>query len=232
MPAVNRGAQRLLFGERKRVDRSDRIFNVRIPPTHREMGCGIPREMAPLALRRLRDLIARLRIEVGFVVDLRFVAAGELLMSSCYQRDTCKLGAHIGEHADRSLYFVDIFQTLRKQLGGRPHWGKEHDLGAAEISVRFPGYGTFAALRRELDPLGVFENAFIRRVFPRQGTTVVLVASPRLDALHVQGQHGRCAGCVCEMRPNTRSPGQRPAEELPAVRRRVAGGDASDGRPD
>ncbi|MFP5218435.1 MAG: D-arabinono-1,4-lactone oxidase, partial [Actinomycetes bacterium] len=48
--------------------------------------------------------------------------------------------------------------------GGRPHWGKEHDLTADELRPRYPRFDAFIALRDALDPSRRFSNAYLERV--------------------------------------------------------------------
>jgi L-gulono-1,4-lactone dehydrogenase len=164
VPSINRAVDQVYFRSRRRVDRSDRVFNLPMPPTHREMEYGIPRDVAPLALRRLRELTHTLRIVVNFVVEVRFVAHDSILLSPSFGRNSCQLGAYIGEHPHLPIYF-DAFETLCRQLNGRPHWGKEFQASADDLHQRIPGIGRFLSVRRALDPNKRFDNRFARRVF-------------------------------------------------------------------
>ena len=164
VPAINRAVARAYFRPRRRRDRSDRVFNLPMPPRHRQMEYGIPRDVAPLALRRLRELVRTLRVAVDFVVELRFVARDAILLSPSYGRDSCQFGAYMGDHPHRMVYF-DSFETLCWQLDGRPHWGKEFGLRAKELRQRVPGMERFCNVRRSLDPDKRFENRFTRRLF-------------------------------------------------------------------
>lgn len=170
VPAINRAVARAYFRPRRRQDRSDRIFNLPMPPRHRETEYGIPRDVAPLALRRLRELVQSLRVAVDFVVELRFVARDAILLSPSFRRDSCQIGAYMGDHPHRAVYF-DAFETLCWQLDGRPHWGKEFGMGAKEIRQRVPGLERFCTVREVLDPDRRFENRFTRRVFGEAGET-------------------------------------------------------------
>jgi L-gulonolactone oxidase len=163
VPAINRGVGRLFLRPRQRTDRSDRILTLPMPPKHREMEYGIPCEVASLALRRLRDLVRGLRIAVDFVVEVRFVAHDTILLSNAYRRDSCQIGAYIGEHPHRAIYF-DAFETLCRQLDGRPHWGKEFDARESDLRTRVPGLRRFLKVRKTLDPHKLFDNRFTRRV--------------------------------------------------------------------
>lgn len=153
------------FKDSVRVGRSDRVFNLVMPPVHREMEYGIDIAESAAALRELRALIERERLQVNFVVEARFVAADDILMSGAYGRTSCQLGAYIGECGSRAAYFRG-FEALCLARGGRPHWGKEFGCDAAAVRAVFPGYDRFAATRQRLDPDGLFVNAFVRRILP------------------------------------------------------------------
>lgn len=53
------------------------------------------------------------------------------------------------------------------ELGGRPHWGKMHGLGAAALRGCCPRFKEFVALRDRLDPAGWFANDYLDRVLGR-----------------------------------------------------------------
>lgn len=165
-PLLNRAVAAAYFNTQVRIDRSDRVFNVALPPPHRELEYALPRQEAAPALRRLRARIEALGLRVNFVVELRFAAADDVLLSPARGRETCWLGAYMAEAPDLPAYFA-AFEALCLELGGRPHWGKEHGLDAAQLRHAFTDLRRFDALRRELDPTGMFENAFTRRVFRR-----------------------------------------------------------------
>jgi hypothetical protein len=49
-------------------------------------------------------------------------------------------------------------------LDARPHWGKELHHTAEHLAPLYDRFGDFLALRDELDPERVFDNAFLRQV--------------------------------------------------------------------
>jgi FAD-linked oxidoreductase len=163
-PSVNSIVNATYFRPRQRVDRSDRVFSTIMPPIHREAEYGIPRAQAAVALERLRKLIEQHRLHVNFIVELRFVAADDILMSPCYGRPSCQFGAYMYPNRSIETYFHE-FERLMADLDGRPHWGKEFTLDAQSLRRQCPGYDRFDAIRRQLDPHGIFENDFVRRVF-------------------------------------------------------------------
>ncbi len=164
IPWVNHGVAAAYFIDRERVGRSDRLFNVPMPPVHREMEYGIPRPQAAPTLRRLRALIERRALRVNFIVELRFVAADDLLLSGAFGRQSCQLGAYMAQAPDLDAYFK-LFEAMALEIGGRPHWGKEFSASAEALRACLPRLDDFNALRRDLDPDGLFANPFIRRIF-------------------------------------------------------------------
>ncbi|MFO0746279.1 MAG: D-arabinono-1,4-lactone oxidase [Myxococcota bacterium] len=161
VPALNRLVGKSYFRDRTRVDRSDRVFNVAMPPRHLEMEYGLPLDAAGPAWREVQRLIEREHLRVNFVQEARFVAADRCHLSPAYGRESCQLGAYMApsRHSDR---FFEAFERIALDLGGRPHWGKLFHAEAAALAPRYPLWARFQALRRELDPDGVFTSAFTR----------------------------------------------------------------------
>ncbi|MCA9515007.1 MAG: FAD-binding protein [Myxococcales bacterium] len=164
VPALNRLVAASYFKAGSRVDRSDRVFNVAMPPRHLEMEYGLPVDAAGDALLAMRDLIERGRLKVGFVQEVRFVAADACHLSPASGRESCQLGAYVGRCRDADAFFR-AFEHMALDRDGRPHWGKLFSADAATLAPRYPRWERFQALRRELDPAGVFSSAFTRRVF-------------------------------------------------------------------
>ena len=55
-------------------------------------------------------------------------------------------------------------EELARAAGGRPHWGKLHTLGAAELRPLYPRFDDALAVRDRLDPDRTFANAYTERV--------------------------------------------------------------------
>ena len=163
-PAINKLIAKAYFSPGRRVARGDRVFNLTMPPIHREAEFGVPRKRTADALAGLAELIDRERLYVNFIVEVRFVAADDIMLSGAYGRDSCQLGAYIGDCRSCEPYFRGI-EELCRPMGGRPHWGKEFLATRDELREAYPMFDRFDAIRRELDPDGLFENDFIRRVF-------------------------------------------------------------------
>lgn len=154
------------FGDGKRVAQSDRAFNLAMPPVHREAEWAYAMGDAPEALAELERFITRAGVRVNFPCEVRFVKADSMWLSPAYERDACHVGVYQAESPDLAVYFRGASELARRRAA-RPHWGKEFDWSADEIAAAYPRARDFAALRRELDPTGVLENAFVARVLGR-----------------------------------------------------------------
>ena len=120
-------------------------------------------DQAAEALRRNRALIEEEGLRVNFITEVRFVRADENWMSPATGRDSCQLGAYMARAPGIERYF-DGFQASMKDLGGRPHWGKEFKTTPAELATMYPRFDDFRAKVRELDPNQVLRSRFIDRL--------------------------------------------------------------------
>ncbi len=164
IPPLNRLVAGAYFRPAHRVARSDRVLNIAMPPRHVETEYAIPRARTGEALRALRATIERLALDVNFVVEWRFVAADDLMLSPAFGRDVCHVTACVAPCRDADRY-LRAFEGLMIELGGRPHWGKVFHVEHPELEALVPNLARFDALRRRMDPGGTFANAFVRRVF-------------------------------------------------------------------
>ena len=71
-------------------------------------------------------------------------------------------------HQDAALDFQPVFEVaepILRRHGGRPHWGKIHTLGPAELRQLYPRWDDFLALRQRLDPQGKLLNPYLAQLF-------------------------------------------------------------------
>jgi L-gulono-1,4-lactone dehydrogenase len=164
IPPCNRLVARTYLDARQRVGRSDRILSLVMPPRHRETEYAVPLAAAAAAMRANRSVIVEAGLRVNFISELRFVRADDAWMSPASGRDSAQLGAYMSQAPGVERYFAD-FQGAMLALDGRPHWGKEFRVSAAQIRTMYPQAEAFAATVADLDPDKVFFGRFLQRVF-------------------------------------------------------------------
>jgi L-gulonolactone oxidase len=147
-------------GSRTRIDESHRIFTSPRLVRFRESEWALPRDRAADALRAVMDIVARGRHLVSFPVEFRFGAADDIPMSLASGRDTAYVAVHMYRGVEHRRYFADVFAAMR-EMGGRPHWGKIHELVRDDLRPLYPRFDEFAAVRKRLDPRGTFSNAYL-----------------------------------------------------------------------
>ena len=150
-------------GRSTKVDRSFRVFASERRIKFTEMEYGIPRAHAAEAVRRVLDVAARPELGVAYPIEVRFVAADEVMLSASHRQNTCYIAVHQDRHLDWEPYFRAV-EKIADEYGGRPHWGKRHFQTAATLAPRYPRWDEFQALRAKLDPQGRFANAYTERV--------------------------------------------------------------------
>ena len=61
-------------------------------------------------------------------------------------------------------WLVTAAEKYLRPLGARPHWAKWFYSTSKELAPLFPRWNDFIQLRDKLDPRGVFQNPYLRRV--------------------------------------------------------------------
>jgi L-gulonolactone oxidase len=150
-------------GSAKLVDRSDRILISTRLLRFAEMEYAIPREHACEALLAVRDLIDDEGLAVSFPVEVRFTAPDDVPLSTAHGRESCYIAVHMARGVPYETYFRGV-EAIMDRFAGRPHWGKVHFQTADTLAPRYPEWDRFQAVRRTLDPDGVFRNAAVDRV--------------------------------------------------------------------
>jgi L-gulono-1,4-lactone dehydrogenase len=162
IPPLNRRIVPLMQPS-KVVDHAYRVYASRRNIPFTEMEYGIPRAAASEALRRLVDLIERRRLPVSMPYEVRFTKDDDAYLSTAAGRDTCYIAVHQYRGMDFDSYFRGV-ERIMDDYDGRPHWGKRHFQTAATLALRYPEWEAFQAVRRRLDPDGVFTNDYTDRV--------------------------------------------------------------------
>lgn len=128
-----------------------------------EMEYHLPREAGPAAMREIRDAIVNQKLDVFFPIEFRLVAADDAWLSPFYGRKSCSIAVHQVSSKDPKPYF-DVIEPILRKHGGRPHWGKQHTLGAADFEKLYPHWKDFLKVREKLDPTGKFLNEHLSQV--------------------------------------------------------------------
>jgi FAD/FMN-containing dehydrogenase len=152
-----------VLSAREYSDLSHRVF-----VTHRgvrfvESEFAIPRESVHHVLRELRALVPRLENPTAFPVEVRVAAADDIWLSTANGRDSAYVAIHQFVGMPYLEYF-SAFASIAAEVGGRPHWGKMHNLDAAALQKLYPHFDDFVRVRAEVDPAGVFGNPYLDRV--------------------------------------------------------------------
>jgi FAD-linked oxidoreductase len=162
IPTANRIAARAL-GSRRYSDLSYRVFATERRVRFCEMEYAVPRPVAVETIRAVVDAVERSGLRIAFPVELRVAAADDIPLSTASGRPSAYIAVHVPAAVDHRRYFA-LVASIVDEVGGRPHWGKLHRLDAATLRRRYPRFDEFTAVRRDVDPDGVFANAELDRV--------------------------------------------------------------------
>jgi FAD-linked oxidoreductase len=165
IPTANRLAAGAL-GTRRYTDLSYRVFATPRRVRFCEMEYAVARPVAVETIRAMTDAVDRSGLRIAFPVELRVAAGDDIPLSTASGRDSAYIAVHLPVGVDPSAYF-SLVERIMGDAGGRPHWGKMHTLDATVLRTRYPRFDEFVALRRTVDPTGVFANAELDRVLGR-----------------------------------------------------------------
>ena len=149
MPAINRLTRPARPGEF--ADDSWKVFCSSREVRFVESEYAVPRASVEAVLVELRAWFERTREPVTFPVEVRFVAADDVWLSTAYERDSAYVAVHQYHRMDPRPLFA-AFEAIVAEHAGRPHWGKVHTLGAERLRELYPRFDDFRAVRDRLDP--------------------------------------------------------------------------------
>lgn len=152
-----------VLSAREYSDYSHRVFVTKRAVRFVESEFAVPRESVGQVLAELRALVPKLEHPVAFPVEVRVAAADDIWLSTAYGRDTAYVAVHQFLGMPYREYFAE-FARIAGAFGGRPHWGKLHELDAEQLRERYPRFEDFRRVRAETDPTGLFSNPYLDRV--------------------------------------------------------------------
>lgn len=162
IPRLNRLTSAAL-SRRSYSDRSHRVFTTPRRVRFVESEYAIPAGAAPEVLAELRREVPKLTDPVMFPVEVRVAAADDIWLSTASARASAYIAIHQYCGLPYQAYF-DLFESIVAGVGGRPHWGKLHTLGAERLSELYPHFADFVRIRDQVDPGGLFTNPYLDRV--------------------------------------------------------------------
>jgi L-gulonolactone oxidase len=144
-------------------DDSWRVFCSRRAVRFVESEYAVPQAAVVDVLLALKDWVDRHEEAVPFPVEVRFLAADDVWLSTAHGRDTAYVAVHQYHRMEHARYFA-AFEAIVAEHAGRPHWGKLHTLDADRLRTLYPRFEDFLRVREELDPHRLFGNAHLERV--------------------------------------------------------------------
>ena len=129
-----------------------------------ELEYTLPLAAGPGALRAIRDLVKARYPDMTWAVEYRTMAGEDPLLSPTQGQDSVTISVHQATDLPYESYFRDV-EAICLTAGGRPHWGKLHWLDRSAVDLVYSDADAFRAVRRELDPGGMFLNQHLGALF-------------------------------------------------------------------
>jgi FAD/FMN-containing dehydrogenase len=128
-----------------------------------EMEYTLPLSEGPAALREIRNLIQTRYPECTWAVEFRTQPGENPLLSPTQGMESATISLHQAIDKPHEPFFRDA-EPIFLAHGGRPHWGKIQYLSDIQIADLYPDLSEFEAIRREMDPTGMFVNGYLREL--------------------------------------------------------------------
>lgn len=148
----------------ERVDWSHRIYPSERVTRFVEMEYAVPAAAAFGTLTAVRTLMRDRHPELTWAVEFRGQAGDVLPLSPTQGRDVVTISLHAQPDDPWQPGFAAA-ERLLLDAGGRPHWGKLHQLADEPLTGLYPRLDEFQVCRRNLDPTGRLLNSYLRPLF-------------------------------------------------------------------
>jgi FAD/FMN-containing dehydrogenase len=116
------------------------------------------------ALHAMRELMQRSLPDSVYPLEVRTVGPDEAFLSPQFRTPTVVISVSGTPGTDYWAYLRSV-DALLAGFDARVHWGKLHFLTPERLRELYPRADDFVALRRELDPQGMFLNDHLRPLF-------------------------------------------------------------------
>ena len=146
------------------IDEGWKLLSNERPVRFKEMEYHLPIAEQVGALREIIARIERDATDVFFPIEARIIAPDDAWLSPFYQRESGSIAIH-AYYKEPHDWMARLAEPVLREAGGRPHWGKLHSLGAAELAALYPQFAEANAVRRSLDPQGRMMNPFLKKIF-------------------------------------------------------------------
>jgi len=148
----------------EKIAYSSEIYPIEYVPNFHELEYAVPVAHGKEAVKAVRKLMLEKHPTCIYPIEYRFTAGDTGWISPFYEQDSITLSVSGEPGTDYWEYLKDV-DTILRQYGSRPHWGKLHFLGAEDVTALYPRAGDFRALRAKVDPEGRFLNDHLRQLF-------------------------------------------------------------------
>jgi FAD/FMN-containing dehydrogenase len=145
----------------RRTDRCYRIYPMVYDPNFHELEYFVSLERGPEALQAMRELMLASLPDSVYPLEVRTVGPDDAFLSPNYKTATTVISVSGTPGTDYWDYLRSV-DALLAQFDARVHWGKLHFLDSERLHALYPEADEFIAVRRELDPEGVFLNDHLR----------------------------------------------------------------------
>ena len=145
----------------RRTDRCYRIYPMVYDPNFHELEYFVALERGPEALAAMRELMLAKLPDSVYPLEVRTVGSDDAYLSPNYRTATTVISVS-GKPGTDYWDYLRAVDGLLSQFDARVHWGKLHFLTPERLHALYPEADEFIAVRRELDPDGVFLNDHLR----------------------------------------------------------------------
>lgn len=166
-PGLRRRAAQIAMAnlpEEVAIDEGWKLLSNERPDRFKEMEYHLPIERQVEVLREVIARIERDAPDVFFPIEARIIAADDAWLSPFYQRESGSIAVHAW-YKEANDWMFRLVEPVFREAGGRPHWGKLHSLGRAELQALYPMFTQADAVRRAVDPQARMVNPFLARIF-------------------------------------------------------------------
>jgi len=165
-PLRRAAARALLAGAKPEtaVDEGWKLLSTERPVRFNEMEFHLPVEAQLKALEEVVATIEKERPDVFFPIEVRRIAADDAWLSPFHGGPRGSIAVHT-HYKDDFSFLYDLIEPIFRRYGGRPHWGKLHNLRGQHLAALYPRWDDFLKVRAELDPEGRMLNPYLKGLF-------------------------------------------------------------------